>query len=218
MKKKLVLFDLDGTLLNSIYAIANAVNKALEKNNLKTYKVEEYNNFVGNGLRKLVEIIIEKEKYNIDVDNLIKDLLEIYDREYDFNLKEYEGIEKLLGYLDENNIKYAIVTNKDTNLAVKSVKCTNLNKFNFIDIIGLYPDKIHLKKPNPENINMLIEKIGVSKEETVFIGDMIVDKESAINAGIDFIYCNWGFGNFKGEENIDEIYKVNTVEEIILKL
>lgn len=213
--KKLVIFDLDGTLLNSIYAIANATNKALEFFNLKTYDVEEYNNFVGGGLRQLVELIVDKEKYTIKSEDIVEKLLEIYQIEYGYNLVEYEGIEKLLSYLDEKNIKYAIITNKDQDLAEKSVEITPLSKYNFYKIIGVDPLNIEDKKPNPVNVDRLIEELKIDRKDVLFVGDMLVDYNTAKNADIDFAYCNWGFGNIKGEKGIDSKYKFNKVEEII---
>ncbi|WP_064610997.1 HAD family hydrolase [Streptobacillus moniliformis] len=217
MKKKLVIFDLDGTLLNSIYAIANAINKALEHFGLKTYEPMEYNYFVGNGLRKLVQIIIEKEKYDKSVDEIMEVLLKIYDKEYDYNLKPYKGIEKLLDHLTLNDIKFAVVTNKDHDLAVKSCMIEELKPYNFYKIIGVDPEKIHERKPSNINVLRLRDELNLKNEDILFVGDMLVDKETAENSGIDFIYCNWGFGEVKGEKGIKEDTRVNTVDEIIEK-
>ncbi|WP_064581267.1 HAD family hydrolase [Streptobacillus moniliformis] len=217
MKKKLVIFDLDGTLLNSIYAIANATNKALEHFGLKTYEPMEYNYFVGNGLRKLVQIIIEKEKYDKSVDEIMEVLLKIYDKEYDYNLKPYKGIEKLFDHLTLNDIKFAVVTNKDHDLAVKSCMIEELKPYNFYKIIGVDPEKIHERKPSNINVLRLRDELNLKNEDILFVGDMLVDKETAENSGIDFIYCNWGFGEVKGEKGIKEDTRVNTVDEIIEK-
>ncbi|WP_197034435.1 HAD family hydrolase [Streptobacillus canis] len=217
MKKKLVIFDLDGTLLNSIYAIANATNKALEYFGFKTYPAVEYNNFVGNGLRKLVEIIIEKEGYDKSVDEIMEVLLEVYNREYDYNLKPYEGIEKLLDHLTINEIPFAVVTNKDQDLAVKSCMIPELKPYNFYKIIGVDPMKLEERKPSNVNVLRLRDELRLNNEDILFVGDMIVDKETAENSNVDFIYCNWGFGQVKGEEGIVESTRVNTVDEIIEK-
>ncbi|WP_073508340.1 HAD family hydrolase [Streptobacillus notomytis] len=217
MKKKLVIFDLDGTLLNSIYAIANATNKALMHFGLKTYEAVEYNHFVGNGLRRLVEMIIEKENHDKSVNEIMEVLLKIYDKEYDYNLKPYDGIEKLLDYLTSNDIKFAVVTNKDQDLAVKSCMIDELKSYNFYKIIGVDPDKIHERKPSNINILRLRDELNLKNEEILFVGDMLVDKETAKNSNIDFIYCNWGFGQVKGEEGIEENTRVSTVDEIIEK-
>ncbi|CAM3170478.1 HAD family hydrolase [Streptobacillus ratti] len=217
MKKKLVIFDLDGTLLNSIYAIANATNKALKHFGLKTYEPVKYNYFVGNGLRKLVEVIIEKEGYNKSVDEIMEVLLEIYDKEYDYNLKPYDGIDKLLNHLTVSGIKFAVVTNKDEDLAIKSCKIDELKSYNFYKIIGVNPEKIHERKPSNINVLRLRDELGLKNEDILFVGDMLVDKETAKNSDVDFIYCNWGFGKVKGEKGIDEKLCVSTVDEIIEK-
>lgn len=215
MNKKLYIFDLDGTLLNSIYAIANSVNKTLKLYNLKEYEESEFVNFVGNGLRELVNIIFEKENYDLNRDDFVNNLISIYNKEYGYMLKSYDGIKELLNYLDNNNIYYAIITNKDENLAKKSISASDLKNYNFTDIIGLDPNNINEKKPNPINIERLKKKFNLKNEEILFIGDMIVDYNTALNANIDFVYCNWGFGNLKKEENVDNEFKVDTIYEII---
>ncbi|CAM3099114.1 HAD family hydrolase [Streptobacillus felis] len=217
MKKKLVIFDLDGTLLNSIYAIANATNKALEYFGLKTYDAMEYNNFVGNGLRKLVEIIIEKEGHDKSVDEIMEVLLDIYNKEYDYNLKPYEGIEKLLYHLTINDIKFAVITNKDHDLAVKSCMIDELKPYSFCKIIGVDPEKLDERKPSNVNVLRLRDEFKLKNEDILFVGDMLVDRDTAKNSNVDFVYCNWGFGKVKGEVGIDENTKVDTVDEIIEK-
>lgn len=88
-------------MVNSIYAISNATNKALKYHNLKTYDVKQMYNFVGLGLKKVVEKIVKLENYNIDIDLILSKLLEIYELEYGYNLKTYKGIKKLLKYLEK---------------------------------------------------------------------------------------------------------------------
>lgn len=217
MSKKLLIFDLDGTLINSIYAISNAVNKALRKLNLKEYDVNYYYNLVGNGLRALVDTIVENEEYDIKSDEILKYVLEIYNEEYGYMLDIYDGIDKLLSYLDKKEIKYAIITNKDENLAIKSCEVTSLKNFNFYKIIGVKPDKLERKKPNPKEVLDLISELNLSTKDVLFIGDMIVDLKTANNANVDFAYCKWGFGNIKGEKGIDDKYIVSDVYEIIYK-
>ena len=215
MKKELLIFDLDGTLLDSLKAIANSTNKALSFYGLKTYDYKEYIYFIGKGLRTLVEKIIEKEGYSNSVDEILDKLIEFYEKEYDYELFAYKGINKLLSYLDGNNIKYAVVTNKVDDLAKKAVLVKDLERFKFSDVIGVDNNKLDEKKPNPINVLRLIEKYNTTKEKTLFVGDMIVDYNTAMNAGVDFAYCNWGFGSLKNEEGIPDNLKFNTIEEII---
>lgn len=215
MSKKLVIFDLDGTLLNSVYAIANASNKSLQKYGLKTYNPDDYVNYIGNGLRKMVELIL-KEQGSLDKEEKVMDyLLDVYSKEYDFNLHTYKGIRELLFELEEKGIKYAIITNKDNDLAKKSCEIDELKDFSFYKIIGLDPNNIEEKKPSPINVERLISELNLEKKDVLFVGDMIVDLNTANNSGVDFAYCNWGFGSAKNEQGIDEKYKVDSVEELI---
>lgn len=207
---KIVGFDLDGTLVNSINAIAKGVNTALENNNLKTYSVEEYKNFIGGGLDNLTKKIIEKENYSIEFEKLSGDIKMYCLKYFLYKLEIYKDIDKLLDYLVENNILIAVITNKADHIAKENEK-TILSKWKFSEFIGA----TEILKPNPTNINNIIKKYGIKKEEFLFVGDMIVDIETAKNANVDFIYCNWGFGKLKNEVIDENIKKVDSPLEII---
>lgn len=219
MKYKLVLFDLDGTLVNTLEAICKSVNEAFTEMNLKTYTLAEGQNLIGHGVEGIVEKVFLMESYDenkINKDTMKKIIRKYYEIYFNYNVKLYEGIEKLLNFLVENNIKIGIVTNKDQKLAEETVK-NNLYKWNFIEVIGAN-DKKYKRKPDPCSINYILEKYNINREDTLFVGDMIVDVETAKNANIDIVYCNWGFGASKNEKNIDENIKVNNVDQIINKI
>ena len=206
MKYKLVLFDLDGTLTDTLEAIAKSVNSAFEELNLKTYTLTECSRLIGNGIAGIADKVFAMEKYdeNTITPEVMKEILrKHYGKHYNYNVKLYGGIEKLLDFLEENNIKVGIVTNKDHGLALDTVE-KNLSKWKFVDIIGA-SDKIS-------------EETGIKKEEILYVGDMDVDVQTAKNSGVDIVYCKWGFGTLKGEENIPEDIKVDTVDEIIEKI
>ena len=219
MKYKLVLFDLDGTLTDTLEAIAKSVNSAFEELNLKTYSLEECSELIGNGIAGIADKVFAMEKYdeNTITPEVMKEILrKHYGKHYNYNVKLYGGIEKLLDFLEENNIKVGIVTNKDHGLALDTVE-KNLAKWKFVDIIGA-SDKEHPRKPSSYGIDKISEETGIGKEEILYVGDMDVDVQTAKNSGVDIVYCNWGFGKLKGEKNIPESIKVDTVNEIIEKI
>lgn len=209
MKYELILFDLDGTLVNTLLAITKTVNCALEELNLKTYSVEKAQNLIGHGVQGIVEKITKLENYNINKDKLAEIIRKYYEIYFNYDVKLYDGIDKLLDYLEKNKIKKGIITNKDHNLAIETVE-KNLKKWNFVEIIGADDEK-YPRKPNPYNVNVISEKLNINKNKILYVGDMEIDVETAKNAGVDVVYCNWGFGENKEDG-------INNVEELIEKL
>lgn len=219
MKYELVLFDLDGTLVDTLKAISKTTNSAMEELGLKTYSIEMAQNLIGHGVEGIVEKIFKLEKYDENIINKEK-MKEIIRKHYKihFNhgVKLYNGIDKLLDFLEKNNIKKAIITNKDQKLALETVE-KNLKKWEFFEIIGADDEK-YPRKPNPYNVNLILDKLKMEKKKVLFVGDMLVDINTAQNAGIDIVYCNWGFGTKKNEEGISEDIKVSNVDQLIQKL
>lgn len=219
IKYKLVLFDLDGTLLNTLPAINKIVNKTMAIYNLKQYSMEETSKLIGNGVAGLVnqvyklgdcsDSIVSKEEFS-------EATRKYYNKYYDYNVYLYKDVDKLLDFLIENNIKIGIVTNKDHNLAVNTVNKL-LSKWNFSYIFGADDEK-YKRKPDPVNVLKIMKKENCDHNETLYIGDMLVDVNTAKNANIDCIYCNWGYGNIKGETGVDKSSIVNNVEEILNKI
>ena len=219
MKYELVLFDLDGTLTDTLGAISKIINMAMEEMNLRTYSREESRKYIGYGVQGIVKRIFNAEKYDknkINPERMLDIIRKHYKVYFNYDVKLYDGIERLLDFLQEDGIKRGIVTNKVHELAVKAVK-ENLSKWNFVEIIGADDEK-YPKKPDPYGINLISNKYNISKDRVLFVGDMPIDIETAKNAEVDVIYCNWGFGADKNEEGIDEKIKVSNIDEIIEKI
>ena len=217
MKYDLVIFDLDGTLMDTSKSITKTVNSAMEELGKKQYSANECVKFVGGGVSGLARNILGKEKYE-DVTNekMEKVIRKYYDIYFDYGVEPYEGIPELLDFLTENNIKKGIVTNKDHETALSAVE-KKLLKWKFDGIFGSN-EKEYPNKPNPYNVDRMAQDLNVSKDKILFIGDMLVDVNTAKNAGVDIVYCKWGFGEVKGETGINEDVKVSDVQEIIKKI
>ena len=217
MKYDLVIFDLDGTLMDTSKSITKTVNSAMEELGKKQYSANECVKFVGGGVSGLARNILGKEKYE-DVTNeeMEKVIRKYYDIYFDYGVEPYEGISKLLDFLTENNIKKGIVTNKDHETALSAVE-KKLSKWRFDGIFGSN-EKEYPNKPNPYNVDRMAQNLDVSKDRILFVGDMLVDLNTAKNAGIDIVYCKWGFGEVKGEIGIDEDVKVSDVQEIMKRI
>ena len=216
MKYELVLFDMDGTLFDTSNSIAMTVNSTMKELGLKTYPVNDCVKFAGGGVTGLTKNILEKEKYDIDKELFSKIIRKYYDIYFDYKVEPYKEIPKILEFLEKNKIKKGIITNKDHNTAL-SVAKEKLKKWEFCEIIGS-DEKKYPNKPNPYNVDRLSKKFDIPKEKILFVGDMLVDVNTAKNAKIDIAYCKWGFGVIKGEMGIDESCKIELAEDIIKKI
>ena len=216
MKYDLVIFDLDGTLMDTSKSITKTVNSAMEELGKKQYSIDECVKFVGGGVSGLARNILGKEKYE-DVTNeeMEKVIRKYYDIYFDYGVEPYEGIPELLDFLEQNGVKKGIVTNKDHETALSAVD-KKLSKWKFDGIFGSN-EKEYPNKPNPYNVDRMAQNLDVSKDRILFVGDMLVDVNTAKNAGVDIVYCKWGFGEVKGETGINEDVKVSDVQEIIKK-
>lgn len=189
MKYKVVIFDLDGTLINSIDGIAYSMNNVLRKHGLSTYDRETYKTFVGNGTLNLVRKAVgdmsinEESKYFIEMKNE-------YSINWDYNMHVYDGIEEVIKYLDRLKIKYAVNTNKDEKVA-KYVVDKYLGKYNFEIIVG---DNFNRPiKPDPTGAYIIAKKLEAKPKECIFIGDSEVDIMTANNANMFSVGALWGF-------------------------
>lgn len=217
MKYTMMVFDLDGTLIDSLSSIAYGINKGLEHLGLNTYTDEEYVSLIGNGIPAIADKVLEKESDFNNKELLLNTIRESYTNNYMNLLNIYPDIPMLLDSLVEKGIMIAILTNKEQNIA-DNMSNTLLSKWKFIEIIGSPLNDEYPRKPSPYGIEYLSKKYKVDKENILFIGDMIVDINTAKNAGIDMIYCNWGIGKLKNEIIPLDTITVDKAEEILWKL
>lgn len=196
---KCAIFDLDGTLLNTIEDLAIATNYALRENGFPEHEVEAYKKFVGDGVFKLVERALPKDKG--EDKNLVSKVLKSFDEYYKEHMldktKPYENMEKVLDALKEKGISLAVVSNKPDEFAGDIVRRFFGDRF---DIIFGHR-KGYLTKPDPASVNEVINYLKVSKEETIYIGDSNVDIKTAKNAKVKSIGVTWGF---RGEKELVE--------------
>lgn len=188
---KLVIFDLDGTLLDTIYDLAHSCNYALELNHYPTHPVEAYRFFVGNGMTKLVERALpEADRTSFTIAKVKKDFLAYYsDHSTEFT-RPYPGISELLESLQANDYMLAVASNK-----IDSATQYLINKFfpyiTFSTVLGQREE--FPIKPDPAIVYEIMKNAGVSKEETLYVGDSGVDVETALNAGVKLVSVLWGF-------------------------
>lgn len=190
MNYKAVIFDLDGTLVNSLQDIASATNKVLTNNKYPTHPVEAYNLFIGSGLRTTVaRAIPEGDASDVVIDRLYAQMMEIYSRDCTISTKPYEGIINTIDQLQSKGIKLAVLSNKADDLTKKITTEIFPNYFEIIQ--GLSVEEF--KKPNPTVALQMANKLGVLPNEVLYVGDSGVDMETAVNAGFYAVGVLWGF-------------------------
>ncbi len=188
-KYKLVIFDLDGTLLDTLDDLADSVNAALSAVGYPGRTREEVRSFVGNGIRKLIERSVPAETAEEMVNKVHERFTVHYKEHCADKTKPYNGILELLCQLKEKGVKTAVVSNK-ADYAVKAL-CAQYFPGFLEEAIG--ERQGIAKKPAPDTVNEVLRILGVEKSRAVYIGDSDVDVETAKNAGLDCIAVDWGF-------------------------
>lgn len=184
-----IIFDLDGTLLDTLEDLTDSVNFALESHGYPKRSIEEIRMFVGNGVRRLIELAVPG---GMD-DPFYSDCLEANQKHYTENMRNktapYKEIIELLKHLKEENYKLAVVSNK-FDKAVKGL----VREF-FGDYIKVaIGESAHIsKKPAPDAVFKALEELNASPDKAVYVGDSDVDVKTAKNAGIKCVGVTWGF-------------------------
>lgn len=184
-----VIFDLDGTLLNTLDDLMDSVNAALAKELIPLRSKEEIRTFVGNGVVRLMELAVPGGKENPKFDSAFSYFKEHYSKHCNDKTDLYPNIKELLAVLKEQGYKMAIVSNKYYD-AVQE-----LNKLYFNEYISVaIGEKENIrKKPAPDTVIEALEKLGSKKEMAVYVGDSEVDIATASHVGMDCIVVTWGF-------------------------
>lgn len=187
---KAVLFDLDGTLVNSLGDLADAGNVAVAHFGVAPYNEEQYKYFVGDGMVKLVERILPpKMRERETVEKCFKIFYEYYSRHYADKTVAYDGLPQLIGTLKGKGILTAVVTNKAQEMAELIVKRCYGDSF---DVILGKTEHLPLK-PNPASLLEVCRRLGINAYECAFVGDSGMDMEAAVRAEMYPIGVLWGF-------------------------
>ncbi len=184
-----VIFDLDGTVLNTLEDLADAGNYALARLGFPTHPVENYRFYVGNGIPKLIERILPENTGRKKFDECHKLFCSYYSGNMNNKTAPYEGIPETLALLRRLGLKLALVSNKSHEFTVKLVKKAFGEAFDVI--YGSVPDKP--RKPDPYWVNLVLERLCVSHDDAFYVGDSGVDMMTAKNAGITACGVLWGF-------------------------
>jgi len=206
-----LIFDLDGTTLNTLEDLSDAVNRTMLHFGFPQRSIDEVRQKVGKGSKKLMEDTVPE-----DTDpNRIPEILEYYISAYGENYADktvpYEGIRDLLHSLQLKGIRLAINSNKPDHLT-KGLIERNFPEIDFVAVYGSMQDMPH--KPDPAGANAILEHMHLSKEEVLYVGDSETDMLTASNAGLKSIACLWGFRSKEVLEEAGADYIAEKPEDI----
>lgn len=194
---RLAIFDLDGTLVDSIYDLADAVNKALADGGYPIHPYESYKSFVGNGAKKLIERALPAGTPSKEQERIHAEFSKEYNNRCLNKTRPYDGIPELIDTLKANGIKCAVASNKPDGFSQQIVDALFGDRF---DLVRGKLDGVSTK-PAPDIIYSITEDLECSAEESVMIGDSDVDVHTAHNADIPCIGCTWGY---RGREELEK--------------
>ena len=189
MNIKAVIWDLDGTLLNTLDDLAASVNAALAMNGMPLRSTEEVRAFVGNGIRNLMMRAVPDGEANPAFDKALEDFTRHYGAHSRDRTRPYDGILETLDRLSAEGVKHAIVSNK-IDFAVKALSRAYFGE-RMCAAIGDDPSRA--RKPAPDSVLAAMREMGVTAQETVYVGDSDVDVLTARNAGVPCVAVLWGF-------------------------
>lgn len=186
---KTIIFDMDGTILDTIVDITNAVNYILEKNGMLKRTVDEVKFFVGNGLYKTLERSVPEGTNEEVVKGIYEEMVAYYKAHSDINTKPYDGIIDVIKEIKKKGYKTAVVSNKRHEAVVEL--CHVFYEGLFDEILG--DSEGIAKKPEPDMVNIVLDRLGISSNEAIYIGDSDVDILTAKNSKLKGIFVSWGF-------------------------
>lgn len=210
---KAVIFDLDGTLLNTLGDLADSVNEFLSKHDYPIHPVDAYKYFVGDGVRTLIQRVLpENVKNKTQIIRFIREYKEIYRSRMFLKTKPYDGVIGLLSELNVRSVPISVLSNKPHNETVLIIK-KMFEKINFEIVMGVTDEKS--KKPNPVNALFIADKLKIKSDLFLYAGDTATDMLTAKNAGMFGVGVTWGFRQRDElEENGAKII-INEPEEIL---
>ena len=220
MPPQLIIFDLDGTLLDTLDDLSATVNHVMEQRGFPQHTRDEYMKMVGHGARNLMSraLPVEHKDDEAMIDAVLADFRTYYNAHIDVYTKPFPGIPHLMESLHQKGIKLAVASNKFQEGTEHLIKEFFPN-IPFVAVLGNRPN--NPLKPDPEVVGEVLRKAGINKENAVMVGDSDTDMQTAANGGIEGVAVNWGYRNMRDWANQQKVFSlvqepmvVDTVEEL----
>lgn len=209
MPIELIIFDLDGTLVDTCEDLKNALNYCLKRHGIKEYSTEEVKGMIGEGVRRFIEKALENRNASLNlVNNIIDCFVTYYSEHISDYTKPYPGVIETLKKL--RDIKKAVISNKLTTLSVKTL--SNLGLSHYFDLIA-GNDFFHEQKPSAVPIIKTIEKFNTKRENTLMVGDSNIDIDAGRSAGIKTVGVTYGYKKKEMLKGAD--YMIDKFEDLI---
>ena len=211
MKFNAFIFDLDGTILDTLWDLRDSVNFALEHNGLPCRSTEEIRAFVGNGIRLLIERAVSGNTDAKIIDKCFADFKEHYKLNSANSTRAYDGVIDVLLQLKNKGAKLCVVSNK----ADFAVQTLVEQYFSGVFDFAVGEKEGVRRKPFPDSVYTAMEYIGADKSKTVYIGDSEVDVETAVNSQVPCIAVTWGFRDKNVLEALNPEYIIDDPKQIL---
>ena len=210
---RLIVFDLDGTLLNSLEDLADSANWVLEQHGFPIHPVDAYRYFVGDGVRKLIERILpQEERTEARIEQCRQEFVAYYKVHMEDKTSVYEGITELLAELKNRGLKIAVATNK-VHVAVAPLMAKYFPNIRFDSMIGQH-EGIPVK-PAPQIMYDILKETGCQPSDTLHIGDTATDMQLAQNAGVTPVGVLWGYRPLEELQEAGAKFIISRPEELL---
>ncbi|RUA23558.1 MAG: HAD family hydrolase [Bacteroidetes bacterium] len=209
--KKAIIFDLDGTLLDTLTDIMESVNKVLEKHHFPTHDLDAYKYFIGSGIGVLTQKAFPQDISQADFELYLGEVMTEYESRQTLKTKPYPGIVAMLEKLNDMGIKISILSNKPDEFA----KPTVAHFFPNIKFEVVFGSRKNVnRKPAPDAVFEILEILNLEKSECFFVGDTSTDIRTGVNAGLETIGVKWGFRTEEELRNAGATHIIDTSNEI----
>lgn len=213
MNIKGIIFDLDGTLIDSIQFIADHTNKVLLESGFSSHPLEDYRKFIGHGIINLAKRVLPKEARSAtNIEDITEKIRLQMQKEAVRDIKPFPNIEILLKKLNELNIKLGVLSNKDDHLTKSHMK----ELFPEIPFISVYGATSNTPlKPDPFMVHKILKEMDIDHHSAIMVGDMQADIETGKNAGIKTMAVLWGFGRKEDLASLNPNYMADSPLEVL---